>query len=150
MFKKLFILTVAVVFTMIIINNLAFAAENSVDAAKQNATDKDMKIRQEVGRLAKISLVEATKIALSTVPGQVIQAGLENENNALIYRIEIVGADGKITDVKIDAGNSKILASNIEADEDNDGIPDTDNDNDDDVSDADGEDVDHQHEHEHE
>jgi hypothetical protein len=73
--------------------------------------------QQSLASLAKISLVDAVQAALAATPGQAMKAELENENDYLVYGVEIVGADGKITDVKIDAGNGKILKVEAKAEE---------------------------------
>jgi hypothetical protein len=64
--------------------------------------------------MAKISMDSAINAALQAVPGKVIRTELENENGYLLYDVEIVKADRQIADVKIDAGNGKVL--NIEKD----------------------------------
>ena len=59
--------------------------------------------------LAKIPFNSAISTALTAVPGKVLKAELENENGFLVYGVEIAKADRQIADVKIDAGNGKIL-----------------------------------------
>ncbi len=59
--------------------------------------------------MAKISLDSALKEALKTVPGTVLKAEIENENGYLVYGVEIAKVDRQIVDVKIDAGNGKVL-----------------------------------------
>jgi uncharacterized membrane protein YkoI len=59
--------------------------------------------------LAKISMDFAMNEALKQVPGKVLRAELENENGYLVYGVEIAKADHQMADVKIDAGNGKIL-----------------------------------------
>ena len=59
--------------------------------------------------LAKISFQTAVANALKAAPGSVIKAELEVEDGNLMYSFEIVGADKKITEVEIDAGNGKVL-----------------------------------------
>jgi uncharacterized membrane protein YkoI len=59
--------------------------------------------------LAKISFDDALKAAHVAVPGGVIKAELEVEDGNLVYSFEIVGADKKVTEVEIDAGNGKVL-----------------------------------------
>lgn len=59
--------------------------------------------------LAKIPFNSAINSALTAVPGKVLKAELENENGFLVYGIEIAKADRQIADVKIDAGDGKIL-----------------------------------------
>jgi len=59
--------------------------------------------------MAKISFDSAVKAALQAVPGKVLKAELENENGYLVYGVEIVKADRQIADVKVDAGDGKVL-----------------------------------------
>jgi len=69
----------------------------------QNATDAS------VAGQAKITLAQAQQAAQSAAPGTLIGSGLDNENGCLVYSVEIRSADGKIHDVKVDAGTAKIL-----------------------------------------
>jgi uncharacterized membrane protein YkoI len=73
---------------------------------------------QSLASLAKISLVDAVQAALAASPGQALKAELETDEDYLVYSVEILGADGKTTDVTIDAGNGKILASEVDAEND--------------------------------
>ena len=59
--------------------------------------------------LTKIDFQTALTTALKASPGSVIKAELEVEDGNLMYSFEIVGADKKITEVEIDAGNGKVL-----------------------------------------
>jgi len=43
-----------------------------------------------------------------------LKAELENENGYLVYGVEIVKADKQIADVKVDAGNGKILKVDVD------------------------------------
>jgi hypothetical protein len=65
--------------------------------------------------MAKISLDSAVSKALKAVPGKALKVELENENGSLVYGVEIAKADHQIADVKVDAGNGKVLK--IEADQ---------------------------------
>jgi uncharacterized membrane protein YkoI len=68
--------------------------------------------------LTKISLLEAMKDAQAAVPGEVITAELEVEDGNLQYSFDIVGADKKVTEVEIDAGNGKVLGTDSGEDKD--------------------------------
>jgi hypothetical protein len=59
--------------------------------------------------MAKISLDSAVDEALKAVPGKALKAELENENGYLVYAVEIATADRQTMDVKVDAGNGKVL-----------------------------------------
>jgi uncharacterized membrane protein YkoI len=69
------------------------------------------------GDMAKISLDSAVSAALKAVPGKLLKVELENENGFLVYGVEIAKADHQVADVKVDAGNGKVLK--IDADQDN-------------------------------
>jgi uncharacterized membrane protein YkoI len=60
--------------------------------------------------LAEISQADAEKAALAEVPGTVVvKTSLDNENGYLVYSVEIKDAQGKVSDVKIDAGSGTVL-----------------------------------------
>jgi hypothetical protein len=64
--------------------------------------------------LAKISFDDARRAALAAlaaVPGAVILGELEVEDGNLQYSFDIVGADKRVTEVEIDAGDGKVLAT---------------------------------------
>jgi uncharacterized membrane protein YkoI len=97
---------------------------NPVAGAKEDAAEKAMpkgsirierKVREaDLPALAKLSFEQALKCALAAVPGGVIKAELEVEDGNLVYSFEIVGADKSITEVEVDAGNGKVLATENE------------------------------------
>jgi uncharacterized membrane protein YkoI len=59
--------------------------------------------------MAKVSLDGAVQSAIQAVPGKVLKVELEDEDGYLVYGVEIAKADRQIADVKIDAGNGKLL-----------------------------------------
>ena len=63
----------------------------------------------KLASLAKIDSVAATSAALAQVPGTVLKVALDNENGNLVYSVEIKTASNECNDVKVDAGNAKIL-----------------------------------------
>jgi uncharacterized membrane protein YkoI len=72
---------------------------------------------QQLQGLAKIDQAAAEKAALAAVPGQIQKTELGDENGFVVYSVEVKGADGTVTDVKVDAGDGSILAQ--ETGEDN-------------------------------
>jgi hypothetical protein len=75
----------------------------------QNANDDG----KALAPLAKISAQQATQAALAKYPGGTVvgAAQLEDENGNVVYGVEVKAADGKTYDVKVDAGNGKVLSS---------------------------------------
>ncbi|WP_456396891.1 PepSY domain-containing protein [Thermococcus sp.] len=59
--------------------------------------------------LAKITPEQAKNAALSKVNGSVVKVELDNENGYLVYSVEVKTSNGIINDVKVDAGNGKVL-----------------------------------------
>lgn len=66
--------------------------------------------------LATVSSAEAEQAALAAVPGTAMQTQLENENGFVVYGVEVKGADGTVTDVKVDAGNGSVLDQQVGGD----------------------------------
>jgi len=71
---------------------------------------------------AKVSLDKAAQIALKEVPGALSSIGFNDENGQGVYQAMIVGADGQLSIVKIDADTGAVLgkglASNFDDEED--------------------------------
>jgi len=83
----------------------------ALSAGQGNQTGSIQIKSDEAGlaQMAKIPMNSAIDSALKLVPGKVLRAELENENGYLVYGVEIVKADQQIVDVKVDAGNGRIL-----------------------------------------
>lgn len=69
---------------------------------------------KQLQTLARIDQTTAEQAALEAVPGTVKKTELENENGFVVYGVEIAGNDGKAYDVKVDAGNAKVLQQEVE------------------------------------
>jgi len=63
--------------------------------------------------LAKISKEEAQKIALNETQGSIKGTKLENEDGNIVYNVAVANGNSE-TEVKIDAGNGKILKTEKE------------------------------------
>jgi uncharacterized membrane protein YkoI len=68
---------------------------------------------------AKLDAEEVAKIAKNQFGGNVIEVQLENINGNLVYQADVL-SNNQITNVLIDAGNGKILASKVEKNDSND------------------------------
>ena len=66
--------------------------------------------------LAKITPDQAKAAALAAAPGNATKVELENKDGNVVYAVEVTGADGKVTDLEIDAGNGAVLSKETEAD----------------------------------
>ncbi len=56
-----------------------------------------------------ISMMEALKIATELVPGRVVEAEFEDEEDIAFYEIEIISSDGIIVEVQVDANSGQII-----------------------------------------
>lgn len=71
----------------------------------------------EAAALAKLTTItpdQASQVALATVPGRLIKVELDNENGSVVYSVEI-RTDTDVVDVKVDAGNGKVLAQEADS-----------------------------------
>ncbi len=60
--------------------------------------------------LATVSAADAEKAALAAVPGGTVNGTeLGNENGSVVYEVDMTDANGKALEVKVDAGNAKVL-----------------------------------------
>lgn len=80
----------------------------SVQAPEQQGADEAGEAAA-LQSAAKITPDQAKQAALAAVPGAVNKVELDNENGSVVYSVEIT-ANGTTTDVKVDAGNGKVLA----------------------------------------
>jgi uncharacterized membrane protein YkoI len=62
-----------------------------------------------MAREAKVTVDQAIKTALEKVQGTVVEAELEKKHDKTIWEVEVVGADGKVTEVHIDAATGAVI-----------------------------------------
>lgn len=60
--------------------------------------------------IAKVTRADAEKAALAAVPGTVTSSTLGDENGWVIFEVTVKDAKGASTEVKVDAGNGRVLA----------------------------------------
>ena len=70
--------------------------------------DKEGKVADLV-KDAKVTADQAIKTAMEKVPGTVVEAELEKKHGKTVWEVEIFGADGKVTEVHIDAGTGAVI-----------------------------------------
>ncbi len=77
---------------------------------------------QALASMAKITADQAKDAALAQFPGATAaKIGLDNENGYLVYSVQLTDTTGKGQDVKVDAGNGKVLATETDGPEDTEG-----------------------------
>ena len=118
--KVLLAVTVAVV--LLASAGVAFAANSDSDTGGDDGDDSYKgsvsapdQSDSSLQNLAKTDEAAAEQAALEAVPGKVTETELETSDNGyVVYDIEIAGDDGKNHEVKVDAGNGKILHQDLE------------------------------------
>jgi len=78
---------------------------------------------------AKIGVEKVTQVINNKALGKIISVQLENKNGNLVYTAEVL-KNNQITDIIVDAGNGKILASIIDKKDSDDGENDGENEDD--------------------
>jgi uncharacterized membrane protein YkoI len=63
----------------------------------------------EMAKEAKVTVDQALKTATEKVQGTVVEAELEKKHDKTIWEVEIVGADGKVSEVHIDAATGAVI-----------------------------------------
>ena len=58
---------------------------------------------------AKVTIDQAIKTALDAVPGTAVEAELEKKHDKTVWEVEVLGADGTMTEVHIDAGTGTVI-----------------------------------------
>lgn len=58
---------------------------------------------------AKVTIDQAIKTALDAAPGTAVEAELEKKHDKTVWEVEVLGADGKMTEVHIDAATGAVI-----------------------------------------
>jgi uncharacterized membrane protein YkoI len=80
------------------------------------ADDKEGKITDLV-KDAKVTIDQAIKTASEKVPGTVVEAELEKKHDKTVWEVEVLGADGNVTEVHIDAATGAVIDTEAKKDE---------------------------------
>lgn len=66
---------------------------------------------------AKVTIDQAIKTATEKLPGTIVEAELEKKHDKTIWEVEVLGADGKVTEVHIDAATGAVIDTEAKKDE---------------------------------
>ena len=91
----------------------AIVAASGVAFATQAADPE----KDAVADLAKasVTLGQAVTTAEAQLNGRATRAALDSEGGAVAYRVEVVAADNRVFDLRIDATDGKVLSSRQDA-----------------------------------
>jgi uncharacterized membrane protein YkoI len=70
--------------------------------------DKDGDIAV-MAKEATVTIDQAVKTAVEKAPGTVVEAELEKKHGKTVWEVEVLGADGAITEVHIDAATGTVI-----------------------------------------
>ncbi len=70
----------------------------------------------ELVKDAKVPIDQAVKTATDTVPGTVVEAELEKKHGKTVWEVEVVGSDGSVTEVHIDAADGTVIDTESKGD----------------------------------
>ncbi len=88
----------------------AYTGSIKSPADRQGQSEQDE--AKALAGLAKITPDQARQAALGQFQGATVdKVDLENENGSLVYGVQLTDKSGKARDVKVDAGNGKVLAT---------------------------------------
>ena len=80
------------------------------------ADDKEGKITDLV-KDAKVTIDQAIKTASEKVPGTIVEAELEKKHGKTVWEVEVLGVDGNVTEVHIDATTGAVIDTEAKKDE---------------------------------
>lgn len=83
----------------------------SVQAPEDDDSASEADEAETLESRAKITADEAITAATDAVRGTADVAELENENGSVVYEVDVTAEDGSKTEVKVDAGNGKVLGA---------------------------------------
>ena len=80
------------------------------------ADEKEGKVADLV-RESKTTIDQAIKTASEKVPGTVVEAELEKKHGKTVWEVEVLGADGNVTEVHIDAATGAVIDTEAKKEE---------------------------------
>ena len=103
-------------------NDTANKAKSEQPEAKEAKEADESKSEQDeanaLAGLAKITADQAREAALAQFPGATVaKVKLDDENSSLVYNVQLTDASGKAQEVVVDAGNTKVLATQADESE---------------------------------
>jgi len=72
------------------------------------ADDKEHDVAA-LAKEAKVTADQAIKTATEKMPGTVVEVELEKKHDKTVWEVEVLGADGAITEVHIDAATGTVI-----------------------------------------
>jgi uncharacterized membrane protein YkoI len=112
-FLLLAVIGAALVVSLPVISKADDPKETSIHGSIRLPEEGNQEAAQ--AKLATIPLQTAIDTAVSTQGGTVLRAELQNEDGFLVYNVELVSADKKVHEIKVDAGKGSILRIDVDS-----------------------------------
>ncbi|MHB8992243.1 MAG: PepSY domain-containing protein [Chloroflexota bacterium] len=94
----------------------------SIQAPQDQEGQSEQDEAKALAGMAKTTADQAKQAALAQFQGATVKkVELENENGFVVYGVQLTDESGKAQDVKVDAGNGKVLATEADGSEGDDG-----------------------------
>lgn len=89
---------------------LCLALAAGLAAAPAHAKDKDHEAaRQALARKEILPITRILKIVEQHLPGDVLEVELEDDKGRFIYEVKVLGVNGRVREVEIDARTGAVL-----------------------------------------
>jgi len=75
----------------------------------------------DLAKESKTTIDQAIKTASEKVPGTVVEAELEKKHGKTVWEVEVLGADGNVTEVHIDAATGAVIDTEAKKEEKHEG-----------------------------
>jgi uncharacterized membrane protein YkoI len=98
------------------------AVENETPESEAAEEAAETEEARGLAKLTRIDRAAAEEATLSTVPGEVREVELENENGFVVYEVEVASQDSTLYEVILDAGNGEVLGMEVEEEEGLEGV----------------------------
>ena len=95
------VLLVALIGSALVLSLPAWSDERGKEEDESKVAD--------LTKTAKVTIQDAIKTASDKMAGTVVEAELERKHGKIVWEVEIVGVDGKVTEVHIDAASGAVI-----------------------------------------
>jgi uncharacterized membrane protein YkoI len=102
--------------TAIIVGTMLLFSVPAWSDDKGKKEKEDIKVTDLV-KDAKVTIDQAIKTAGDKVQGTIVEAELEKEHGKTVWEVEVLGADGHVMQVHIDAATGDVIDTEIKKDE---------------------------------
>ncbi len=90
------------------LGTVLLAAPTAWSDEKGKRKEKEAPVTELV-KDAKVTIDQAIKTAVEKVPGTVVEAELEKKHGKTVWEVEVLGSDGSVTEVHVDAGDGSVI-----------------------------------------